>query len=262
MSSSPSDPLVLGPLTLRSRVLLGTGKYPSLEVMDAALAASGTELVTVAVRRVKLGDQPGPDVISRLTGKYALLPNTAGCFTVEEAVRTARLARELLGTPLVKLEVIGCKRTLFPDVPATLEAARILLAEGFVVLPYISDDPVACQRLEAMGCAAVMPLGAPIGSGLGIQNPANLRIIVEQSKVPVIVDAGVGTASDVAIALELGADGVLLNTGVAGAKDPVAMATAVKHAALAGRLARGAGRIARRLHASASSPEDGRIGGS
>jgi thiazole synthase len=260
MASSILDPLVLGPLTLRSRVLLGTGKYPSLEVMDEALAASGTEVVTVAVRRVKLGDQPGPDVISRLRGKYALLPNTAGCFTVDEAVRTARLARELLGTALVKLEVIGCKRTLFPDVPATLEAAKILLAEGFVVLPYITDDPVACQRLEAMGCAAVMPLGAPIGSGLGIQNPSNLRIIVEQSKVPVIVDAGVGTASDVAIALELGADGVLLNTGVAGARDPVAMATAVKHAAIAGRLARGAGRIARRLHASASSPEDGRIG--
>lgn len=253
------DPLKIGPFTFSSRVMLGTGKYPSLDVMEASLAASGCEVVTVAVRRVKLGDQPGPDVLPRLRGRYTLLPNTAGCTTVEEALRTARLAREILGTPLVKLEVIGCPRTLFPDTAATLEAARVLIAEGFVVLPYITDDPVACQQLEALGCSAVMPLGAPIGSGMGIQNPSNLRIIVEQAKVPVIVDAGVGTASDVAIAFELGAHGVLLNTGVAGAKDPVAMATAVKHAALAGRLAATAGRIPRRLHASASSPEQGKI---
>lgn len=254
------EPLKIGPYTFRSRVMLGTGKYATLELMDESLAASGCEVVTVAVRRVKLGDQPGPDVISRLKGKYTLLPNTAGCSTVAEALRTARLARELLGTPLVKLEVIGCPRTLFPDSTGTLEAAKELLAEGFVVLPYITDDPVACRKLEEMGCAAVMPLAAPIGSGLGIQNPANLRIIVEQSKVPVIVDAGVGTASDVAVAFELGAHGVLLNTGVAGAKDPVAMAAAVKHAALAGRLAARAGRIPKKLHASASSPEVGRIG--
>ena len=254
-----SDTLQLGSLTLNSRIMLGTGKYATLDLMDEALAASGTELVTVAVRRVKFGAQDGPDILSRLKGKYALLPNTAGCFTAEEALRTARLAREILDTPLIKLEVIGCKRTLFPDVTATLEAAKILVDEGFEVLPYITDDPVACQKLEAMGCKAVMPLGAPIGSGSGIQNPANLKIIIEQANVPVIVDAGVGTASDVAFAFELGVDGVLLNTGVAGAKDAVAMAKAVKHAALAGRLAFGAGRIARKLHASASSPEEGKI---
>lgn len=254
-----SDTLQLGSLTLSSRVMLGTGKYATLDLMDEALAASGTELVTVAVRRVKLGDQEGPDILSRLKGKYQLLPNTAGCFTAEDALRTARLAREILDTPLIKLEVIGCKRTLFPDVPATLEAAAILVAEGFEVLPYITDDPVACKRLEEMGCKAVMPLGAPIGSGSGLQNPANLRIIIEQANVPVIVDAGVGTASDVAVAFELGVDGVLLNTGVAGAKDPVAMAKAIKHAALAGRLALNAGRIPRKLHASASSPEEGKI---
>jgi thiazole synthase len=253
-----TDPLVIGPYSLGSRVMLGTGKYPSLEVMDEALTESGCEVVTVAVRRVKLAGQPGPDVLPRL-GKYTLLPNTAGCTTVEDALRTARLAREILDTPLVKLEVIGCPRTLFPDTAATIEAARVLVKEGFVVLPYVTDDPVACRRLEELGCAAVMPLGAPIGSGLGIQNPSNLRIIVEQAKVPVIVDAGVGTASDVAIAFELGCDGVLLNTGVAGAKDPVAMARAVKHAALAGRLAFKAGRIPKRLHASASSPVEGTI---
>lgn len=252
------DPLRLGPYTFASRIMLGTGKYPTLELMDEALAASGCEVVTVAVRRVKLGDQAGPDVLPRLK-RYTLLPNTAGCTTVADALRTARLAREILDTPLVKLEVIGCPRTLFPDTAATIEAARILVAEGFVVLPYVTDDPVACLRLEELGCAAVMPLGAPIGSGLGIQNPSNLRIIIEQAKVPVIVDAGVGTASDVAIAFELGCHGVLLNTGVAGARDPVAMATAIRHAGLAGRLAFKAGRIPRRLHASASSPVEGTI---
>jgi len=258
--TTPTDALTIGPFTFGSRVMLGTGKYATLDLMDEALAASGTEVVTVAVRRVKLGEQEGPDVLSRLQGKYTILPNTAGCFTAEDALRTARLAREILDTPLVKLEVIGCQRTLFPDVPATLEAARVLLDEGFTVLPYVNDDPVACRRLEELGCAAVMPLAAPIGSGMGIQNPANLRIIVEQAGVPVIVDAGVGTASDVAVAFELGADGVLLNTGVAGATDPVAMARAVKHAALAGRLARRAGRIPRKLYATASSPPEGTIG--
>jgi len=255
-----SDPLQIGEFSFGSRVMLGTGKYETLEQMDAALEASGTEVVTVAVRRVKFGDQPGPDILSRLQGKYTILPNTAGCTTAEEALRTARLAREILDTPLVKLEVIGCPRTLYPDSAATLEAAKILIDEGFVVLPYITDDPVACQRLVEMGCPAVMPLGAPIGSGLGIQNPANLRIILEMVDVPVIVDAGVGTASDVAVALELGAAGVLLNTGVAAAKDPIAMANAVRHAAEAGRLAFRAGRMPRRLYATASSPLDGLIG--
>lgn len=254
-----TDPLKVGPYTFSSRVMLGTGKYSTLDVMDEALAASGTEVVTVAVRRVKLGAQEGPDILSRLQGKYTLLPNTAGCFTAEEAVRTARLAREILDTPLVKLEVIGCKRTLFPDVPGTLAAAKELLDDGFVVLPYITDDPVSCQRLQDMGCPAVMPLAAPIGSGMGIQNPANLRILVELMHVPVIVDAGVGTASDVTRVFELGADAVLLNTGVAAAQDPVAMATAVKHAALAGRLAAGAGRMQRKLYATASSPLEGLI---
>ena len=254
-----TDPLEVGPYTFSSRVMLGTGKYSTLDVMDEALAASGTEVVTVAVRRVKFGEQEGPDILSRLQGKYTLLPNTAGCFTAEEAVRTARLAREILDTPLVKLEVIGCKRTLFPDVPGTLAAAKELLDDGFVVLPYITDDPVSCQRLQDMGCPAVMPLAAPIGSGMGIQNPANLRILVELMHVPVIVDAGVGTASDVTRVFELGADAVLLNTGVASAQDPVAMASAVKHAALAGRLAAGAGRMQRKLYATASSPLEGLI---
>lgn len=253
------DPLVIGPYTFNSRIMLGTGKYRTLDLMDEALVASGCEVVTVAVRRVKLGDQDGPDVLARLQGKYTLLPNTAGCTTAAEALRTARLAREILGTPLVKLEVIGCPRTLFPDTAATLAAARELVAEGFVVLPYTTDDPVACRQLEEMGCAAVMPLGAPIGSGMGLQNPSNLAIILEQARVPVIVDAGVGTASDVAVAFELGCHGVLMNTGVAGASDPVAMATAVKHAGIAGRLAARAGRIPRRLHASASSPQEGKI---
>ncbi|MEZ6184587.1 MAG: thiazole synthase [Planctomycetota bacterium] len=239
--------------------MLGTGKYSTLDLMDEALAASGTEVVTVAVRRVKLGAQDGPDILSRLQGKYTVLPNTAGCFTAEEAVRTARLAREILDTPLVKLEVIGCTKTLFPDVPGTLQAAKELVQDGFVVLPYITDDPVTCQRLQDLGCPAVMPLAAPIGSGLGIQNPANLRILVELMEVPVIVDAGVGTASDVTRVFELGADAVLLNTGVAAATDPVAMATAVKHGALAGRLARQAGRMPRKLYATASSPLEGLI---
>ncbi|MCA8924284.1 MAG: thiazole synthase [Planctomycetes bacterium] len=254
-----TDPLTVGPYTFGSRVMLGTGKYSTLDLMDEALAASGTEVVTVAVRRVKFGEQDGPDILSRLQGKYTLLPNTAGCFTADEAVRTAQLAREILDTPLVKLEVIGCTKTLFPDVPGTLEAAKQLIKDGFVVLPYITDDPVSCQRLQDMGCPAVMPLAAPIGSGMGIQNPANLRILIELMQVPVIVDAGVGTASDVTRVFELGADAVLLNTGVAAARDPVAMATAVKHAAIAGRLAAGAGRMPRKLYATASSPLEGLI---
>jgi thiazole synthase len=252
-------PLMIGRRSLRSRVCLGTGKYPSLDVMDAALAASGCELVTVAVRRVKLGKQDGPPIIERLLGKYQLLPNTAGCTTLEDALRTARLAREALDTELVKLEVIGDPRTLYPDNEATLAAAKELIKEGFTVLPYTLDDPIVCRKLQDAGCAAVMPLAAPIGSGLGVLNPWNLEAIVAQSRVPVIVDAGVGTASDVAVAFELGADGVLLNTAVALAKDPVAMASAVKHAAIAGRLARSAGRMQRRGEASPSSPTEGML---
>jgi thiazole synthase len=252
-------PLRLGKHEFRSRVFLGTGKFATLDLMDQALAVSGCELVTVAVRRVKLGSQGGPEILERLQGKYRILPNTAGCTTMEDACRTARLAREALDTDLVKLEVIGDPKTLYPDNEQTLAAARILVKEGFTVLPYTLDDPIVCRKLEEAGCAAVMPLGAPIGSGLGIQNPFNLAIILEQAKIPVIVDAGVGTASDVAVAFELGAHGVLLNTGVAGAKDPVAMAEAVKYAAWAGRLAASAGRIPKKLHASASSAPEGMI---
>lgn len=251
------DTLRFGRFEFRSRIFLGTGKFATLELMDQALAASGCELVTVAVRRVKLGEQQGPAILERLRGKYQLLPNTAGCYSADDALRTARLAREALGTELVKLEVIGDPKTLYPDDEQTIAAAATLVKEGFVVLPYTLDDPIACRKLQDVGCAAVMPLAAPIGSGLGIQNPYNLAIILEQAKVPVIVDAGVGTASDVAVAFELGAQGVLMNTGVAGAKDPVAMAEAVKHAAIAGRLAARAGRIPRKLHASASTSSDG-----
>lgn len=252
-------PLKIGRYTFQSRIFLGTGKFATLDLMDEALAASGCELVTVAVRRVKLGQQDGPQILERLKGKYELLPNTAGCTTADDAVRTARLAREALDTDLVKLEVIGDPRTLYPDNEQTLAAAKILVKEGFTVCPYTLDDPIVCRKLEEAGCAAVMPLGAPIGSGLGIQNPYNLMIILEQAKVPVIVDAGVGTASDVAVAFELGAHGVLMNTGVAGAKDAVAMAEAVKHAAIAGRLAARAGRIPKKLHASASTTSEGMI---
>jgi thiazole synthase len=256
---SGREPLRLGRHEFHSRLFLGTGKFATLELMERALAASGCELVTVAVRRVKLGPQDGPAILERLQGKYKLLPNTAGCTTAEDACRTARLAREALDTDLVKLEVIGDSKTLYPDNEQTLAAAKVLVKEGFTVCPYTLDDPIVCRKLEEVGCAAVMPLGAPIGSGLGIQNPYNLMIILEQAKVPVIVDAGVGTASDVAVTFELGAHGVLMNTGVACAKDPVAMAEAVKHAAIAGRLAAGAGRIPRRRHAAASTTSEGLI---
>ncbi|HET7219629.1 MAG TPA: thiazole synthase, partial [Vicinamibacterales bacterium] len=222
--------------------------------------ASGTEMVTVAVRRVNLTDRSAESLLSYIDqSRVFLLPNTAGCYTADDAIRTARLAREVGLSNWVKLEVIGDERTLFPDNEALLEATRVLVREGFVVLPYTNDDPIACRKLEEAGAAAVMPLGAPIGSGLGIQNPNNILIIREQARVPVIVDAGVGTASDAAIAMELGADGVLMNTAIALANDPVAMATAMKLAVQAGRLAYGAGRIPKRSHASASSPSDGRI---
>ena len=248
----------LGKRTFTSRLIIGSGKYASFEQNLACAEASGAEMVTVALRRTKLDAPKGQGLLDFISpSRFAILPNTAGCYTAEDAVTTARLGRELLGTDLVKLEVIGDERTLFPDVPATLEAARILVAEGFTVLPYVNDDPVACQRLAALGCAAVMPLAAPIGSGLGIRNPANLRIILETVEVPVIVDAGVGTASDAAVAMELGATAVLMNTGIAAAKDPVRMARAMKLGIEAGRLAYEAGRMPRRLYASASSPLDG-----
>ena len=255
------EPFVLAGRSFRSRLVLGTGKYRDFETMEAALEASGTEIVTVALRRVNLDERGRGSLVDRIDpAKYLLLPNTAGCYSADEAVRTARLARELGGWEWVKLEVIGDPKTLFPDTQATLEAARTLVGEGFVVLPYTNDDPVVCRKLEDAGAAAVMPLGAPIGSGLGIQNPNYIRIIREQARVPVIVDAGVGTASDAAVAMELGADGVLMNTAIALAGDPVAMASAMKLAVEAGRLAFKAGRIPRRPYASASSPVEGMIG--
>jgi thiazole synthase len=257
---APDDSLVVGPRSFRSRLIVGTGKYASVEETERALAASGAELITVALRRVNLAER-GEGSLGRLltSGRYALLPNTAGCYTADEAVRTLRLARELGVAELVKLEVIGDPKTLYPDNEQTLEAAKILVKEGFTVLPYCIDDPIVCRKLEDLGCAAVMPLAAPIGSGLGIRNPHNLRIILEHAKVPVIVDAGVGTASDAAIAMELGCHGVLMNTAIAGAKDPVRMATAMRDAVVAGRNAFLAGRMPRRAYANASSPESGLI---
>jgi thiazole synthase len=256
-----SDPLTIGRYTFQSRLFVGTGKYKDVDETRRALEASGAEVVTVALRRVDLKARGEGSMMSLLTaGRYTILPNTAGCYTAEEAVRTCRLARELGLSDLVKLEVIGDQRTLFPDNEATLEAARILVKEGFTVLPYCIDDPIICRKLEDAGCAAVMPLAAPIGSGLGIRNPYNLMILREAAKVPVIVDAGVGTASDAAVAMELGCDGVLMNTAIAGARDPVLMAQAMRDATRAGRMAYLAGRIPRKLHASASSPEEGRIG--
>jgi thiazole synthase len=253
-----ADGYRLGAHAFRSRLIIGSGKYASFEQNRACADASGAEMVTVALRRTRLDAPRGEGLLDFLPrDRFTILPNTAGCYTAEDAITTARLGRELLGTDLVKLEVIGDERTLFPDVAATIEAARVLVAEGFTVLPYVTDDPVACQRLAALGCAAVMPLAAPIGSGLGIRNPANLRIILETVEVPVVVDAGVGTASDAAIAMEIGATAVLMNTGIALAKDPVKMARAMRLAVEAGRLAYEAGRMPRRLYASASSPLDG-----
>jgi thiazole synthase len=260
MNNRASDSLVIAGRAFRSRLIVGSGKYPSHQIMADAHAASGTEMVTVAVRRVNLTDRTKESLIDYIDqSRIFILPNTAGCYTAEEAIRTARLGREVGLSNWVKLEVIGDERTLFPDNVALLEATRVLVQEGFVVLPYTNDDPVICRKLEEAGAAAVMPLGAPIGSGLGIQNPNNIRIIKEQSRVPVIVDAGVGTASDAAIAMELGADGVLMNSAIALAQDPVGMAEAMKLAVEAGRLAWRAGRIAKRSHASASSPVEGMI---
>ncbi len=251
----------IGPYRFRSRLILGTGKYPSPEIMRQALVASGAELITVAVRRVDLQKRVSDPVLSVLdAGRYTLLPNTAGCYTVEEAVRTARLARASGFSELIKLEVIGDPVTLLPDTAALLEATRILVKEGFIVMPYTNDDPIVAKKLEQSGAACVMPLAAPIGSGQGILNPLNIRFIREAVKIPVIVDAGVGTASDAAIAMELGVDGVLMNTGVAGAGDPVKMAQAMRLSVEAGRLAFLAGRIPKKSYANASSPETGKVG--
>ncbi|HEY8227182.1 MAG TPA: thiazole synthase [Pyrinomonadaceae bacterium] len=256
-AKTTSETFRIGNLTLNSRLIIGTGKYRSYEEMRAAHKASGAEMVTVAVRRVPL-DRSSESFLDYLDPQMHILPNTAGCYTAEDAVRTARLAREALQTDLVKLEVIGDQTTLFPDNGQTLDAARILIKEGFVVLPYFNDDLIMAKKLLDAGCEVIMPLAAPIGSGLGVQNPANLRIMREQlPDATIIVDAGVGTASDAAIAMELGADAVLMNTAIAAAKDPARMAEAMKLAIEAGRLAFKAGRMERRLYASASSPLDG-----
>ena len=254
------DTFKIADKTFSSRLIVGTGKYSSYAVMARAHEASGAAMVTVAVRRVNISDRSKESLLDYIDpSKYFLLPNTAGCYTAEEAIRTAQLAREAGLSNWIKLEVIGDERTLFPDNEALLEATRVLVREGFVVLPYTNDDPVVCRKLEDAGAAAVMPLGAPIGSGLGIQNVNNIRIIREFARVPLIVDAGVGTASDAALAMELGADGVLMNTAIAGAQDPVEMAEAMKLAVQAGRLAYLAGRIPKKMYATASSPVEGMI---
>jgi thiazole synthase len=255
------DTFVIAGRAFSSRLIVGTGKYSAPQIMRQAHEASGAEMVTVAVRRVNIGDRSRESLLDYIdTSKIFLLPNTAGCYTADEAVRTARLGREAGLSNWVKLEVIGDERTLFPDNEALLEATRVLVKEGFVVLPYTNDDPIVCRKLEDAGAAAVMPLGAPIGSGLGIQNANNIRIIREFAAIPMIVDAGVGTASDAAFAMELGADGVLMNTAIAGARDPVSMATAMKYAVQAGRLAYRSGRIPRKMYATASSPVEGLVG--
>jgi thiazole synthase len=250
--------LIIRGIEFKSRLWVGTGKYKDFEETRKAIEASEADVVTVAVRRVNIFDRKSENLLDYIDPKkYRILPNTAGCYTVEDALRYSRLAREAGISDFIKLEVIGDEKTLFPDNCGLLKATEILAKEGFIVLPYSNDDPVMCQRLADAGAAAVMPLAAPIGSGLGIRNPYNIKIILEQAKVPVIVDAGVGTASDAAIAMELGCDAVLLNTAIAGAKDPVAMAEAMKHAVIAGRLAYKAGRIQKKLYATASSPIEG-----
>lgn len=256
-----TDTLKIGKYEFHSRLIVGTGKYPSMDVMQAAHEGSGAEMVTVAIRRINLDDRSGKTMLDYIDrGRMRILPNTAGCYTAKDAILTAQLARELLDTDLIKVEVIGDAQTLHPDVRGTLEACEALVKDGFTVLPYIGDDPVACKQLEELGCAAVMPLAAPIGSGLGVCNPYTIAIIKERARVPVIVDAGVGTASDAAIAMELGVDALLMNTGIAAAKDPVRMASAMKHAVIAGREAHLAGRMEKRLYANASSPMRDLIG--
>jgi thiazole synthase len=255
------DRFKLAGRSYRSRLIVGTGKYKDFTETQKAIEASGSEIVTVAVRRVNITDPNKENLLDYLDPKkYTILPNTAGCYTADEAVRTCRLAREAGVGSMVKLEVIGDDKTLFPDIPATLEAAKVLVNEGFVVLPYVNDDPITAKKLQEIGCAAVMPLAAPIGSGLGIRNPYNIRIILEQATVPVIVDAGVGTASDAAMAMEMGCDGVLMNTAIAGAKDPILMAEAMRLGVEAGRKAFLAGRIPKKLYATASSPLEGILG--
>jgi len=254
------DKLIIKGIAFQSRLWVGTGKYKNFEETKRAVEASGTDVVTVAVRRINILDRKSENLLDYIDPKkYKILPNTAGCYTVEEALRYARLAREAGISDLIKLEVIGDEKTLFPDVCGLIKATEILSNEGFLVLPYTNDDPITAQRLVDAGAAAVMPLGAPIGSGLGIRNPYNIKIMLESVNVPVIVDAGVGTASDATIAMELGCDAVLINTGIAGAKDPIAMAEAMKHAVLAGRLAYRSGRIPRKLYATASSPIEGML---
>lgn len=260
MDAQATDTWQVAGKTYRSRLLVGTGKYKDFDQTRDAIEASGAEIVTVAIRRTNIGQDPNePNLLDYLPPeRFTLLPNTAGCYTAEDAIRTCRLARELLdGHKLVKLEVLGDEKTLFPDVTATIEATRVLVADGFDVMVYTNDDPIMARRLEDLGCVAVMPLAAPIGSGLGIRNPYNILTIVENASVPILVDAGVGTASDAAVAMELGCDGVLMNTAIAGAKDPALMASAMKKAIEAGREAFLAGRIPRKRFASASSPIDG-----
>ena len=258
--STAKDPLIIAGRTYSSRLLVGTGKYKDLEETRRAVEASGAQIITIAVRRTNIGQNPNEqsltDVLS--PSKYTYLPNTAGCYNAEDAVRTCRLARELLdGHDLVKLEVLGSEKTLYPDIPQTLSAAEILIKEGFKVMVYTNDDPIVAKKFAEMGCVAVMPLAAPIGSGLGIRNPYNIRFIVEEATVPILVDAGVGTASDAAIAMELGCDGVLMNTAIAGARNPVLMAQAMKKAVEAGREAFRAGRMPRKQYGSPSSPLGG-----
>ena len=258
--STQNDTFKIGDREFASRLLVGSGKYKDLEETRLATEASGAEIVTVAIRRSNIGQNPDePNLLDAIPPeKYTILPNTAGCYTAEDAVRTCRLARELLdGHNLVKLEVLGDEKTLYPDITATLEAAENLIKDGFKVIVYATDDPIIAKRLEEMGCVAVMPLAAPIGSGLGIRNPHNIRLIVENADVPILVDAGVGTASDAAIAMELGCDGVLMNTAIAAAQNPVLMASAMKKGIEAGREAFLAGRMPRKAYASASSPIDG-----
>jgi thiazole synthase len=255
-----NDKLIIAGREFSSRLMVGTGKYASFEQTALALEASGAEIITVAVRRINL-DRSKASLLDFIDpSRYTLLPNTAGCYTADDAIRTCRLAREAGMSDFVKLEVLGDEKTLFPDNEELLKAAKVLVAEGFTVLPYCSDDVILCRKLEDIGCAAVMPLGAPIGSGLGIRNPYNIRIILENIKIPVIVDAGVGCASDAAVAMELGCAGVLMNTAIAGAQDPIAMAEAMKLAVIAGRLSYRAGRIPRKLYATASSPIEGLLG--
>ncbi len=255
-----NDPLIIAGREFKSRLWVGTGKYKDFAETKKAIEASGADVVTVAVRRVNITDRSKENLLDYLDPKkYIILPNTAGCYNVEDALRYARLARAAGVSDLIKLEVLGDERTLFPDTAGLIEAARILVKEGFIVLPYTNDDPIVAQKLVDVGCPAIMPLAAPIGSGLGIRNPYNLKIIMEMIKVPIIVDAGVGTASDAAFAMELGADAVLMNTAIAGAKDPIAMAEAMKYGVYAGRLAYKAGRIPRKLYATASSPIEGML---